>query len=52
MQFQLTKDFLSELETSLEANNESQVVALLEEIHAADIAEIVEELDLNHAKLL
>jgi magnesium transporter len=52
MQFQLTKEFLSELETSLEANNESQVVALLEEIHAADIAEIVEELDLNHAKLL
>jgi magnesium transporter len=52
MQFQLTKDYLNELRQAIRENNESFVKAQLHELYPADIAEILDELDLEEAQYL
>jgi magnesium transporter len=49
MQFNITKDFLEEVQSLIEADNSKQLEHILEELHFADIAEIIEELNLGQA---
>jgi magnesium transporter len=50
MNFELTREFIDNLRMLIEANNEQQVSALLEELHSADIAEIMDALSIDEAK--
>jgi magnesium transporter len=49
MQFQLTDDFIEQLQELIEQNDSIQVNEILSEIHFADIAEIIDELNLDEA---
>jgi len=49
MQFNITKDFIEEVQSLIEASNSKQLEHILEELHFADIAEIIEELNLGQA---
>jgi magnesium transporter len=49
MQFQLTDEFIEQVEQLIAANNGNQLEALLNELHFADIAEILQELDTEEA---
>lgn len=44
-QFELTHEFLSRLEELVDAGNKEQVQEMLQDLHPADIAEILEELN-------
>ena len=45
MEFKISREFLSEIEQLISENNAQELLILLEDIHFADIAEIMEELD-------
>ncbi|MCA0152588.1 magnesium transporter [Winogradskyella sp. 2Y89] len=47
MQFQLTDELIENVEILVENNNDKELVKLLNEFHYADIAEILDELDLD-----
>lgn len=49
MQFELTKQFLDELNLAVESKNEANVLALIEPLRPVDIAEIINEQDLEEA---
>lgn len=49
MQFELTKDFLETLNLAVENNNEATVLELVDGLRAADIAEIIDEQNLEEA---
>jgi len=49
MQFNITKDFLEEINTLIESDNNTRLESILEELHFADIAEIIDELNLEQA---
>ena len=50
--FELTREYIDNLQELIEAKNESTISELLEELHPADIAEIYEELSIEEAKFL
>jgi magnesium transporter len=50
MQFELTKEYLEELNTAVESNVETKVLELIEGLHPADIAEILDEQNTEQAK--
>ena len=50
MQFVLTKEYLSTLSDAIERQDKHYVRQMLDELYAADIAEILEELDFEEAK--
>jgi len=52
MQFELTKDYVEELRGLIENGDEARVKVLVEELHPADIAEIMEELTIDEAKFI
>jgi len=52
MEFKISKDFIAQIEQYVSENREEQLVALLEDIHYADIAEIMGELDSSEASYL
>lgn len=52
MQFQLTSDYLEKLREAIKANDERFVNQQLQELFPADIAEILNDLDLDEAKYL
>lgn len=52
MSFELTQKFLDDLEQRLHNGYVDQIVAELEELHAADVAEILDELDTEDSHLL
>ena len=52
MQFELTKEYLEELNNAVQSNVETKVMALIEGLHPADIAEILEEQSTREAKAL
>lgn len=52
MQFELTKEFLEEIRETIEGKKTEVLKNLLENLHPADIAEILEELELEEAKVL
>ena len=43
--FKLTKELIEEIETLIETKNDNELQSLLNEIHYADIAEIINELN-------
>jgi len=50
MQFELTKEYVEELNTAIESNAEGKVLELIEGLHAVDIAEILEEQNTKEAR--
>ena len=48
--FELTREFLENLRANIEAENKENIIASLADLHAADIAEIYEELNIDEAK--
>ena len=49
IQFQLTEELIEKVETLIEIKNDKELRKLLNEFHYADIAEILDELDLDDA---
>ena len=49
IQFELTDDLINQVERLIEANNNKALQKLLKDFHYADIAEILDELDLDEA---
>lgn len=52
MQFELTSEYLKDLREAISVNDEAYVVHQLQELHANDIAEIFNELNLEEVKYL
>ena len=52
MQFELTKEFIDGLKSVIATKDESLALMLLEDLHAVDIAEIYNELELDEARFL
>ncbi|RRJ93958.1 magnesium transporter [Flavobacterium macacae] len=49
MQFKISKELILEIEELIESKNDKQLEVLLNDMHHADIAEILDELDFNEA---
>jgi magnesium transporter len=52
MQFELTKEYLSEIKEAVRRNDEPALLELMHELHAADVGEILGELDTAEATVL
>lgn len=52
MKLELTREYISELRAIIEARDDKAALAMMEELHPADIAEIYEELTIEEAKYL
>jgi magnesium transporter len=52
MQFELTREYLNDLREAIELNNEATLLDLITDLHAADIGEILSELDTEEATVL
>lgn len=52
MEFKISREFIAQIEEYIGENREEQLQLLLEEVHYADIAEIMEELDSREASYL
>lgn len=49
MEFKISKDLIQQLEQLIQSKNDQQLEVLLNDLHHADIAEILDELDFNEA---
>jgi len=49
MEFKISKELITQLEELIHANNAIQVRTLLADMHQADIAEILDELNIDNA---
>jgi magnesium transporter len=49
MQFNITEDFIEQIQSLIEVDDHEQLKFILKELHFADIAEIIDELNLAHA---
>jgi magnesium transporter len=49
MEFKVSKDLIQELEQLIESRKDQQLAAMLSDLHHADIAEILDELDIDGA---
>jgi magnesium transporter len=52
MQFELTADFLADLKNAVARSDSSFVSTQVAVLHPADIADILDEIDLNEAKFI
>jgi len=52
MQFEITKESIQEIQQFIGENNNTALLNLLGEVHHADIAEIIEEIEINEAIFL
>jgi magnesium transporter len=52
MQFELSKEYLDFLKNLIDNENTNEIKSILNELHPADIAEIMENLSMDEAKLL
>jgi magnesium transporter len=52
MHFQLTTEYLDALKEAISAGNDAYINNLLQDLHASDIAEIFNELDIEEAKFV
>lgn len=52
MKLELTREYISELRAIIEARDDRAALAMMDELHPADIAEIYEELSIEEAKYL
>ena len=50
--FELTIEYIEEIKAVIEAKEEAKALQLLDELHAADVAEIYDELNIDEAKFL
>tara|TARA_B100000809_G_scaffold57505_2_gene53636 strand:+ start:10380 stop:11735 length:1356 start_codon:yes stop_codon:yes gene_type:complete len=50
MQFELTKDYLEQLNTAVESSSEDKILELIDGLHAVDVAEILDEQSTKEAK--
>ena len=50
MQFELTKEYLEQLNTAVESSSEDKILELIDGLHAVDIAEILDEQSIKEAK--
>lgn len=50
--FELTREYIDNLQKLIEAKNETAISELMKELHPADIAEIYEELSIDEAKFI
>ena len=48
----LTKEYLQQLNERIDAGKDSELRASLEELHATDIAEVIDRLNFDHASYL
>jgi len=49
MQFEITKDFIQEVEQLIVANDDKAVARIFKEMHPADIADVLDEIDFDEA---
>lgn len=49
MQFEVTEEYIDNIQHLIEENRDDELLLQLEEVHHADIAEIIDELDLDQA---
>ncbi|HYQ56126.1 MAG TPA: magnesium transporter [Draconibacterium sp.] len=52
MSFEVTKEFVEQLKTHIEGKRNEEVAALMEDLHPADIAEIMDDLNIEEAKFI
>lgn len=52
MNFEITKDFLEKLKEAILHEHSDNAIAMLEELHPADIADILEQLENEHARYI
>src|SRR5210317_528436 len=52
MSFEITREFIEQLRELVENNNKEEVTALIEDLHPADIAEIMDDLTIDEAKFI
>ena len=52
MKFDLTKDYLNELNALIDSKQATSILSFIEECHTADIAEILDQLDFEDASFL
>ncbi|HET8854528.1 MAG TPA: magnesium transporter, partial [Salinimicrobium sp.] len=52
MQFQISEEIIDHIEGLILAKEDKELLQYLDEVHFADIAEIINELDLEHATYL
>ena len=52
MRYELTKEFLEEIREAIALSNTAYIDQRVILLHAADIAEIIDELDLDEAKFI
>lgn len=52
MNFELTREYLENLQQVIEKKDEATAKSLMDDLHAADIAEIYDELNIDEAKFL
>ena len=52
MQFELTREYLNDLKEAIVCNDELALIELVHELHPADVAEILDELELEEATVL
>jgi len=52
MSFEITKEIIEQLRELVETNNKEEVAAMMEELHPADIAEIMDDLNIEEAKFI
>ena len=52
MQFELTREYIEDLKLLIDQNNETEVKTKIENLHAADVADILDELNTEEAKYI
>ncbi|MCK3686279.1 magnesium transporter [Maribellus sp. YY47] len=52
MSFEITREFVDQLKAFIEEENQKEVAALLEDLHPADIAEMMDDLTMEEAKFI
>ena len=52
MKSEITREFIDRLIKLIEENSDQEILSMIEDFHAADIAEIMEELNMEEAKYL
>jgi len=52
MQFELTREYIDDLRILIDQNNEAETKIKIEDLHAADIADILDELNTEEAKYI
>ncbi len=52
MQFEISREYINQLKELIEQEKQKEVVALMEDLHPADIAEVMDDLNMDEAKYI